>query len=577
MSASEEMPVPGPFEFALGQRIQLTGSSQTIVSRSAGGFGAVYVLESDNGKRVAVKTPRLDLPVDGGVFERFVEEVLVWIDLPRHPSILQARGVLNHQRRPYVEMEYVAPVIGDGSSVASLLATSRSSQIVNSNLVWTVASHLIGALEHLEAHEPTFVHGDIKPANLLLKQRPESAGKQASELGPHDVMPLLSDFGMSRAARFSLSRMRLGDLSYLAPELLGSGSIGTYSEPPYGAAEATKRADVYAVGCTIFELLFNHPRQLFDARTGSLAVVLGSRLDPRQLVSLRSDLNLAYAELVASCLDPNPTKRPASYGDLLFALLVAVERAGTRTSLTKIPHETPDLKEHPFGRYLIERQGLPETEAMELVFLIERSASLQALGEVSKASGLLDEAERMVPGLASIESRRASGHLVLDEPGPAKAHLQRAVSGYESDAELARADAKNCVAAYSHLAQLLSYPSSHMPKTAVSLAAKAVALEPGDAKYQAIYGLALMSAGDLVAAARAFESAEGIIPPLELVAWGRRCCDLLQQALGSAEDDYPWLPPGGDPLSDDDEQMALRMAETYAAILLTEEHLPPHP
>lgn len=34
---------------------------------------------------------------------------------------------------------------------------------------------------------------------------------------------------------------------------------------------------------------------------------------------------------------------------------------------------------------------------------------------------------------------------------------------------------------------------------------------------------------------------------------------------------------GGQPLSDDDEQMALRMAETYAAILLTEEHLSPHP
>lgn len=401
MSASEEMPARGPFEFEVGQRIQLTGRSQTVVARSAGGFGAVYVLESDDGRRVAVKTPRLDLHPDPGSFQRFTEEVLVWIDLPRHPSILQARGVLNHQGRPYVEMEYVAPVIGNGSSVASLLAAARSSQTVNSSLVWTVAAHLIGALVHVEEYEPTFVHGDLKPANLLLKQRPESSGKQASELGPHDVMPLLSDFGMSRAARFPLSRIRLGDLNYLAPELLGAGSAGTYSEQPYSASEATKSADVYAVGCTIFELLFNHPRQMVDARTGSLAMVLGLRLDPRQLVSMRSDLNLAYAELVVSCLDPDPAKRPPSYADLLFALLEAGERAGTKTSLTKIPHETLNLKEHPFGRYLIEQRGLPETEAMELIFLIERSASLQALGEVSKASGLLDEAERMVPGLAS--------------------------------------------------------------------------------------------------------------------------------------------------------------------------------
>lgn len=342
---------------------------------------------------------------------------------------------------------------------------------------------------------------------------------------------------MSRAARFPLSRMRLGDLGYLAPELLGSGSVGTYPEPPYSPAEATKSADVYAVGCTIFELLFNYPRQLFDPRAGSLAVVLGPRLDPRQLVSLRSDLHLAYAELVASCLDPDPAKRPPSYEDLLLALLVAVERAGTRASLTKIPHETPDVKEQPFGRYLIERRGLSEIEAMAFVFMIERSASLQALGEMGKAAALLDEAEQLLPGLASIESRRATGHLVLDELGPAKEYLERAVSGFESDPELARADVKNCVAAYSHLAQLLSYPSSRMPETAVSLAAKAVELEPGDAKFQAIHGLALMSAGDLVAAARAFESAEGIDPTLDLISGWRRCCDLLQQTMGSAEDD----------------------------------------
>lgn len=567
----------GPFEFELGQRVQLSlnETNQTIVGRSAGGFGAVYVLESDSGNRVAMKTPRYDLSLDPGSFQRFVEEALVWIDLPPHPFVLAARGVLQYQDRPYVEMEYVAPVMGQGSSVAALLAaTERSDSELNPSLIWTLAAHLIEALVHVEKHDRTFIHGDIKPANLLLKLRPESAGRQASDVRPKDVVGMLSDFGMARAAGVTLGRNRRGDINYLAPELLGAGSIGVHSGQSYGAVTGSKSADVYAVGCTIFELLFNHPRQLIDPGTGSLMMALRERLDPRLLTSMRSDIDPAFAELVVGCLDPDPMRRPPTYADLRTALLEAAERAGKRPNMATHKPEIVRVEEIRFGKYLIEQQGLSEKEAHRFLFLMERSGSLQSLGEVSKAAALLDEAEKLVPSLASIEAGRGKGFLALDERGPASTHLKRAISGYESDPELARADTTGYSATCANLAQLLSMPGNREPDTALSLAAKAVDLEPSNAKIHCSHGLALMSAGWLVAAAQAFESAKELDPSLGLIAAAQRCCDLLQGALGSAEGDYP-LPSETGPLSDGEEQMALGMARSYGSALVAEGRLSP--
>jgi Flp pilus assembly protein TadD len=290
---------------------------------------------------------------------------------------------------------------------------------------------------------------------------------------------------------------------------------------------------------------------------------------------MRSDIDLAFAELVTSCLDPDPARRPPTYADLRTALLEAAERTGIRRNMATHEPEILRLEEIPFGKYLIEQQGLSEEEAHRFLFLMERSGSLQSLGEVSKAAALLDEAEKIVPSLASIEAGRGKGLLALDERGPASAHLKRAISGYESDPELARADAKGYSATCANLAQLLSMPRNREPETALALAAKAVHLEPGNAKVHFSHGVALMSAGRLVAAAQAFESAKELDPSLGLIATVQRCCDLLQGALGSAEDDYPSMPSATGPLSDGEEQMALGMARSYGSALVAEGRLSP--
>ncbi|HEY5941849.1 MAG TPA: protein kinase [Solirubrobacterales bacterium] len=557
----------GPFEFEVGQRTQIGGGgTSTIVSRSAGGFGAVYALESDDGKRVAVKTPRLDVPVDGGLFERFVEEALVWIDLPLHPFVLAARRVLAHEGRPYIEMEYVPPINGSGSSLAALLAEIPRDQAPNFASTWTIATRLIDALAYIERCDETFVHGDVKPANLLLKLRPESSGKGVVGVGLEDMTVLLSDFGMSRAAGGALGRNRLGDVNYLAPEALGPRRSGALTVPGYDWALGSKSADVYAVGCTIFELTLNRPWQWLDPRTGSLAFTLDRQPDPELLARLCPDVDLAFAELLARCLDPDPARRPQTYRDLRSALIEAGERAGEEPSIETIEGKPAKrARSAPFGRYLMEHRGLSEDEAGKVIYLILQSDSLQSLGEVSKAAEGLDEVDRMVPGLACIESSRASGYLSLSETEAARSHLVRAIEMYEDDPKLRQADARNYSVACTNLAQILAGPRSCERGAALPLAEKAVSLEPDNAKVQLTYGMALMSAARLADAVRAFASAEALDPSSVWTRAMRRCCDLLQAAaMSSGEDGYLERLPGDRPLSEEEERLAQELMVAYA-------------
>ncbi|MGC4000262.1 MAG: protein kinase [Anaeromyxobacter sp.] len=148
-----------------------------------------------------------------------------------------------------------------------------------------------------EAHHFDIVHGDIKPANVLVTP---SLGRV-----------MLADFGVaSSLAGATVARdltgrpPRLGTLAYMAPEQF----VGR--EPP------TKASDVHCLGATLFELLAGAPPYA------------GRRLDqegdvPRAALPRTIDRRLR--EIVARALDLDPARRPPS------ALALAEELRAYRT------------------------------------------------------------------------------------------------------------------------------------------------------------------------------------------------------------------------------------------------------
>lgn len=191
-----------------------------------GGFGEVFRAEHEVlGRIVAIKVPR-----DQGGLAALRHEGVVQASL-EHPNVVRTLELSLSFDPPYVVMEYVK-----GTSLAELLKREGP-------LPWRRATRILlevaQGLAHAHAHR--VVHGDVKPANVLVEHA-------------RDGRVLLTDFGLGRVfegAQGSLQISRSlelatsgaevqGTLRYLAPEVL-RGEI------------ADERADVYAFGVLLFE------------------------------------------------------------------------------------------------------------------------------------------------------------------------------------------------------------------------------------------------------------------------------------------------------------------------------------
>ena len=181
----------------------------------------------------------------------------------------------------------------------------------------SVLRDLAKALEY--AHANGVVHRDIKPDNLVI------AGSAAAVL----------DFGIAKAlaaattagARHPEQGDRSSEDSTHALTQLGH-SIGTpaYMAPEQAAGDPAidHRADLYAFGCTAYELVTGQPP--FAGR--SLAAIFAAHLTeaPTPIASRRADVPPSLAALVERCLAKDPDARPGSAAELIAELdLAAVE------------------------------------------------------------------------------------------------------------------------------------------------------------------------------------------------------------------------------------------------------------
>jgi eukaryotic-like serine/threonine-protein kinase len=252
----------------------------------AGGMATVYLAHDvRHDRKVALKVLRPELSAILGA-ERFLAEIKTTANL-QHPHILSLFDSGETEGTVFYVMPYV-----EGETLRDRIR--REQQLPIDDAV-RIALEVLDALEY--AHRHGIVHRDIKPENILL----------------HGGHAMVADFGIALAAskveggtRMTETGMSLGTPHYMSPE------------QAMGERVITGKADVYALGAVLYEMLTGEPPFTGQSAQAVFARVLTD--EPRPLTLQRRTIPQHVAAAVHCALQKLPADRFASAAGFAAAL-----------------------------------------------------------------------------------------------------------------------------------------------------------------------------------------------------------------------------------------------------------------
>jgi tRNA A-37 threonylcarbamoyl transferase component Bud32 len=269
---------------------------------SRGGMGAVYRARHEIIDRtVALKVLRPELSEDPDLVTRFLNEAKAASAI-NHPSIIDVHDFgYTDDGQAYLVMELL-----DGESLAQRLARRR--RLPSAEAV-TIARSIAGALS--AAHAKGIVHRDLKPDNIFLISDPD-LGERAKVL----------DFGVAKLleaahqTQHTQTGALMGTPLYMAPEQARAASA------------IDERADLYSLGCILYELLVGEPP--FKG-VGAGEIITMQMFETPVPPSARVDgIAPALEHAVLRLLEKEPADRFATAAETSAALAAAAASAPAR-------------------------------------------------------------------------------------------------------------------------------------------------------------------------------------------------------------------------------------------------------
>ena len=257
-----------------------------------GALGKVYQgRQTSDGSRVAIRTIRPAPAATQVEIDRFLM-AMHKLEALRHPLIVPVLASGLAGTRPYIVSEFVIGPSADQFVIERGPVAVRAAVLM-----------MIQALEGLaHAHSEGFVHGSIKPSNLLIGKYGEKRRVKVAEFG------LVRAFDESNLGGRTMLGERPGSLHFVAPEQLSH------------VREPNPAADQFTAAATLYYLLTGKPiYDLPESATKAIAKILGA--DPVPIAKRREDVPEQLAKTIHKALAREPAARFADVNEFRQALI----------------------------------------------------------------------------------------------------------------------------------------------------------------------------------------------------------------------------------------------------------------
>src|SRR4051812_23138003 len=268
-------------------------------------MGVVYQAQHVHlGRTVALKLLAPELSNNEDFRARFLREARLAAELD-HPGIVTVYDAGDVDGVLFLAMRFVR-----GTDLAALLAQRGPLGPAETTAILEQVAAALDA-----AHAAGLVHRDVKPANVMIE------GQRC----------YLTDFGLTKRASSDSQQLTaagqfLGTVDYVAPEQIEGKDVDG-------------RADIYALGCVLFECLTGSRPYPRDSQVAVIFAQL--REPPPRACELRPDLPAATDDVIATAMAKSPAERYASCAEMVVAARDALAEPAAATVPVEIEAVAP--------------------------------------------------------------------------------------------------------------------------------------------------------------------------------------------------------------------------------------------
>lgn len=227
-----------------------------------------------NNRELAIKLINLEAyPME---IDLLRQEVAFWSS-SQHPTVVKYYNSFTSGTTLYILMEVMS-----GGSVADILRYAFPNGFKDECIIATILNAILRALDYIHSNKE--LHRDVKPANALVGS---------------DGQIKIGDFGVAASILINPSRYTvIGTPCYMAPEVLESSD------------GYTEKADIWSFGITAIELALGSAPY---ASMTPLQIIQKVLKAPPPVLPANSGFSPEFRDLVKSCLNYNPKKRPTAH------------------------------------------------------------------------------------------------------------------------------------------------------------------------------------------------------------------------------------------------------------------------